>query len=134
MTSPIDAALEAGNRRPLAGYAAQHFQWRLSDRVATVTLHRPERLNAFRAKTILEMGEAFERAIHEEQLKRLIATPMKKSDFLLSQILARLAFLGLEVPPVLLSGDHAKIAAWRRQQAMQRTRERRPDLLVENPD
>ena len=41
---------------------------------------------------------------------------------------------GLEVPPVLLSGDHAKIAAWRRQQAMQRTRERRPDLLVENRD
>ena len=36
---------------------------------------------------------------------------------------------GLEVPEVLLSGDHAKIAAWRRDQAMQRTRERRPDLL-----
>ena len=36
---------------------------------------------------------------------------------------------GLEVPEVLLSGDHAKIAAWRREQALQRTRERRPDLL-----
>lgn len=36
---------------------------------------------------------------------------------------------GLEVPPVLLSGDHAKIAAWRHEQALQRTRERRPDLL-----
>jgi tRNA (guanine37-N1)-methyltransferase len=36
---------------------------------------------------------------------------------------------GLEVPPVLLSGDHAKIAAWRRDQGLQRTRERRPDLL-----
>ncbi|WP_396935085.1 tRNA (guanosine(37)-N1)-methyltransferase TrmD [Mycolicibacterium sp.] len=36
---------------------------------------------------------------------------------------------GLEVPPVLLSGDHAKVAAWRREQALQRTRERRPDLL-----
>jgi tRNA (guanine37-N1)-methyltransferase len=33
------------------------------------------------------------------------------------------------VPEILLSGDHAKIAAWRRQQALQRTRERRPDLL-----
>lgn len=36
---------------------------------------------------------------------------------------------GLAVPDVLLSGDHAKVAAWRHQQAMQRTRERRPDLL-----
>ena len=36
---------------------------------------------------------------------------------------------GLPVPEILLSGDHAKIAAWRRQQAVDRTRERRPDLL-----
>jgi tRNA (guanine37-N1)-methyltransferase len=36
---------------------------------------------------------------------------------------------GLDVPEVLLSGDHAKIAQWRRQQALERTRERRPDLL-----
>jgi tRNA (guanine37-N1)-methyltransferase len=36
---------------------------------------------------------------------------------------------GLDVPPVLLSGDHAKIAAWRHEQGLQRTRERRPDLL-----
>ncbi|MGC0363450.1 tRNA (guanine37-N1)-methyltransferase [Rhodococcus sp. 27YEA15] len=35
----------------------------------------------------------------------------------------------LEVPPVLLSGDHAKIKAWRREQSLQRTTERRPDLL-----
>jgi tRNA (guanine37-N1)-methyltransferase len=36
---------------------------------------------------------------------------------------------GFEVPEVLLSGDHAKIAAWRHEQGLQRTRERRPDLL-----
>jgi tRNA (guanine37-N1)-methyltransferase len=36
---------------------------------------------------------------------------------------------GLEVPAVLQSGDHAKIAAWRREQALARTAERRPDLL-----
>ncbi|TXH21061.1 MAG: tRNA (guanosine(37)-N1)-methyltransferase TrmD [Mycobacterium sp.] len=35
----------------------------------------------------------------------------------------------LEVPPVLLSGDHAKVAVWRREQGLERTRERRPDLL-----
>ena len=36
---------------------------------------------------------------------------------------------GLDVPEILLSGDHAKIAAWRREQGLQRTRERRPELL-----
>ena len=36
---------------------------------------------------------------------------------------------GLEVPEVLLSGHHEKIAAWRREQALQRTKARRPDLL-----
>jgi tRNA (guanine37-N1)-methyltransferase len=34
-----------------------------------------------------------------------------------------------EVPPILLSGNHAEIAKWRREQAHQRTLERRPDLL-----
>lgn len=36
---------------------------------------------------------------------------------------------GLEVPEVLLSGHHARIAEWRREQQEERTRERRPDLL-----
>ena len=35
----------------------------------------------------------------------------------------------LPVPDVLMSGDHARIATWRRQQALERTRFRRPDLL-----
>lgn len=35
---------------------------------------------------------------------------------------------GLAVPEVLLSGDHARIAAWRREQALRRTAQRRPDL------
>jgi tRNA (guanine37-N1)-methyltransferase len=38
------------------------------------------------------------------------------------------AWEGLEIPEVLLSGDHAKIAAWRREQAEEVTRRRRPDL------
>lgn len=36
---------------------------------------------------------------------------------------------GLDVPDVLRSGDHARIAAWRKEQSVQRTQERRPDLL-----
>ncbi|HEY4343815.1 MAG TPA: tRNA (guanosine(37)-N1)-methyltransferase TrmD [Parvibaculum sp.] len=37
-------------------------------------------------------------------------------------------FEGREIPPVLTSGDHGKIAAWRRAQAEETTRQRRPDL------
>lgn len=36
---------------------------------------------------------------------------------------------GLEVPPVLLSGHHGQVAAWRLAQARERTLERRPDLI-----
>jgi tRNA (guanine37-N1)-methyltransferase len=38
-------------------------------------------------------------------------------------------FRGLKVPPVLLSGHHAEIEKWRREQALARTRRHRPDLL-----
>jgi tRNA (guanine37-N1)-methyltransferase len=38
-------------------------------------------------------------------------------------------FRGWTVPEVLLSGDHARVAAWRREQSLRRTLERRPDLL-----
>jgi tRNA (guanine37-N1)-methyltransferase len=36
---------------------------------------------------------------------------------------------GKKVPDVLLSGDHARIAAWRRAESLRRTKERRPDLV-----
>jgi tRNA (guanine37-N1)-methyltransferase len=42
-------------------------------------------------------------------------------------------FRGVEVPEVLLSGDHAKIAAWRREQSRARTAARRQDLLGKPP-
>lgn len=38
-------------------------------------------------------------------------------------------FKGWEVPPVLLEGNHKLIDEWRRQQALERTKQRRPDLL-----
>lgn len=41
-------------------------------------------------------------------------------------------FRDLEVPTILLSGDHAKIRSWRAEQAVARTRERRPDLLADS--
>jgi len=38
-------------------------------------------------------------------------------------------FRGWKIPEVLLSGNHAEIAAWRKEEALRRTKENRPDLL-----
>src|SRR4029079_349326 len=38
-------------------------------------------------------------------------------------------YRGLEVPEVLLSGDHGEIAKWREQSSQERTKQKRPDLL-----
>ena len=46
---------------------------------------------------------------------------------------SRPSWRGLEVPEVLRSGDHGQIARWRRDQALLRTAERRPDLLAALP-
>ncbi len=43
------------------------------------------------------------------------------------------SFEGLAVPPVLLSGHHGEVAAWRRRESLRRTLERRPDLLESAP-
>ena len=48
------------------------------------------------------MGFGIVQARQKKQLKRMSSTPMRKRDFLLAQILARLVFIGLEVPPVVL--------------------------------
>ena len=43
-------------------------------------------------------------------------------------------FMGIEVPEVLLSGDHGKIAKWRKEQAERITKSRRPDLFNKDED
>ncbi|TIU45138.1 MAG: tRNA (guanosine(37)-N1)-methyltransferase TrmD, partial [Mesorhizobium sp.] len=42
-------------------------------------------------------------------------------------------FEGRPIPDVLVSGNHKKIAEWRRAEAEKLTRERRPDLLADDP-
>jgi len=44
-----------------------------------------------------------------------------------------LEFRGLAVPDVLVGGDHARIERWRRARALERTRDKRPDLLARRP-
>jgi tRNA (guanine37-N1)-methyltransferase len=43
------------------------------------------------------------------------------------------SFRGMDVPVVLTSGDHGAVARWRREQALERTLARRPDLVGELP-
>src|SRR5207249_5588628 len=43
-------------------------------------------------------------------------------------------FRGIEVPEILLSGDHARIAEWRRRAALEKTRRNRPELLPPGPE
>lgn len=43
-------------------------------------------------------------------------------------------WMGVEVPPVLMSGDHRAVARWRLERMIERTRARRPDLLAQKPD
>lgn len=43
-------------------------------------------------------------------------------------------FRGMKVPEILFTGDHGKIAAWRNEQALKRTKERRIDLLANNDE
>ena len=47
-----------------------------------------------------------------------------------SQYTRPAVFRKLKVPAALLSGDHKKIEAWRNKEALKRTKERRPDLLI----
>ena len=42
-------------------------------------------------------------------------------------------FRGMDVPAILTSGDHGAVRRWREEQAVARTRERRPDLLEQPP-
>jgi tRNA (guanine37-N1)-methyltransferase len=42
-------------------------------------------------------------------------------------------YRGMGIPEILISGHHAEVARWRRQQALTRTRQRRPDLLTTAP-
>ncbi|HET7862938.1 MAG TPA: enoyl-CoA hydratase family protein [Burkholderiaceae bacterium] len=61
LTDKLDADLRTGNRQPCAGYHARHFGWQVNDRVATVTLDRPERKNPLTFASYAELRDLFGR-------------------------------------------------------------------------
>ncbi len=60
-TSRVDPSLLAGNRCTLAGYAAQHFSWRVEAGVATLTLNRPDKKNPLTFDSYAELRDLFAR-------------------------------------------------------------------------
>jgi len=70
----IDPGLLAGNRRPLAGYQATHFEWQVADGVATITLNRPERKNPLTFDSYAELRDLFGQLKYAEDVKVVVVT------------------------------------------------------------
>lgn len=64
MNDRVDPQLTAGNRVPMAGYAATHFGWQVNEGVATITLNRPERKNPLTFASYAELRDLFHRLRH----------------------------------------------------------------------
>jgi enoyl-CoA hydratase/carnithine racemase len=71
-TPTINAALLAGNRRPLAGYQATHFLWECTDRVARITLNRPERKNPLSFESYAELRDLFVALRHAHDVRAIV--------------------------------------------------------------
>jgi enoyl-CoA hydratase/carnithine racemase len=70
----IDPGLLAGNRKPLAGYKAQHFAWRVSQQVATITLNRPERKNPLTFESYAELRDLFHQLKWADDVRAVVIT------------------------------------------------------------
>jgi enoyl-CoA hydratase/carnithine racemase len=60
----VDPQLTAGNRKALAGYAAEHFLWAVDGGVATITLNRPDRKNPLTFSSYAELRDLFHALRH----------------------------------------------------------------------
>ena len=68
----VDPALLAANRCALADYPARHFEWQVSQRVATLTLNRPERKNPLTFESYAELRELFQRLRHADDVAAIV--------------------------------------------------------------
>jgi enoyl-CoA hydratase/carnithine racemase len=62
------------NRIPLGEIRPQHFGWSVEDRVATVTINRPERKNPLTFDSYRELSDTFHRLRHVEEVKAIVLT------------------------------------------------------------
>jgi enoyl-CoA hydratase/carnithine racemase len=70
----IDPGLLAGNRKPMAGYAARHFRWSVEDGVASITLNRPERKNPLTFESYAELRDLFGALKHADDVQVVVVT------------------------------------------------------------
>ncbi len=71
---PLDPALAAGNRRPLAGYEARHFLWQVEGSVATITLNRAERKNPLTFDSYAELRDLFHQLKWAQDVRAVVIT------------------------------------------------------------
>ncbi|MFM0197735.1 enoyl-CoA hydratase family protein [Paraburkholderia strydomiana] len=65
-------ALLPGNRLTLAGYEAQHFGWSVANKVATITLNRPERKNPLTFESYAELRDLFRQLTYATDVKAVV--------------------------------------------------------------
>ncbi len=68
----VDPSLLAGNRKKLAGYAAHHFLWEVTNGVATITLNRPDRKNPLTFDSYAELRDLFHALKQAEDVKAVV--------------------------------------------------------------
>src|SRR3954471_22276502 len=72
MTEAMNAALAAGNAVRMAGYAARNFLWSVRDRVATLTLNRPDKKNPLTFESYAELRDLFRQLQHASDVKAIV--------------------------------------------------------------
>jgi enoyl-CoA hydratase/carnithine racemase len=72
MAASMDPALAAGNRKSVAQYAASHFLWQATGRVATLTLNRPERKNPLTFESYAELRELFRALQYADDVRAVV--------------------------------------------------------------
>ena len=73
-TQRVDPTLIAGNRKTAADYPARHFGWDVVERVATVTLNRPERKNPLTFDSYAELRDLFGQLKYADDVKAVVVT------------------------------------------------------------
>jgi len=68
----IAPSLLAGNRRPCAGYVAEHFKWEVRERAGIITLNRPERKNPLTFASYAELRDLFEQLRYADDVKVVV--------------------------------------------------------------
>jgi enoyl-CoA hydratase/carnithine racemase len=72
MSEAMSGALESGNALTLSDYRAQHFLWSVDNRVATITLNRPDKKNPLTFESYAELRDLFRSLQHAADIKCIV--------------------------------------------------------------